>query len=741
MKILKRVHFLKDHRWQPPQNIISKIEELSLDQKISMMSGDIPFAQGLKDMLENDFYHKHAFPGGEIPEKNIEGIKFIDGPRGVVLFGGATMFPVPMARGASFDPELEYRIGNAIGTEHKALGGNLFGGVCINLLRHPAWGRAQETYGEDPELLAQMGIALTKGAQQHVMACVKHFAVNSMENARFQVDVVVSETVLHEIYFPHFKRVVQEGDVASVMSSYNALNGEWCGQNKWLLNGILKSSWGFSGFILTDFLFGMRDAKTAVLAGQDLEMPFHMHYDRFLHDLVKSGEIPLTAIDDACARLLYQQKRFADLPVPHLDKVGCETHIQLSREAAARSFVLIKNQKNTNGHCVLPVTKNQSIALIGDLANTPNIGDHGSSDGRPDYVVTPLEGLQQHLSEHQTLAYNDGTDIKAAVELARLNDVAILVVGYTAKDEGEYIAPISMGPFADGIKPPRALNNLFKIKALKPLWRKIVEWASERKLKKQDINNNESFDRGGDRRSLKLQPHHESLIKAVSAVNPNTVVLIMAGSAVTMENWRHDVSAIMNVWYPGMQGGNAIADVIFGDLSPSGKLPFTLPEDAADLPELDIDATTIEYDAWHGYQRFAKYGYKAAYPFGHGLNYADLTWLQSSLNKTRFAEHDEIIMKIEIQNASDIDCYETVLCFLKSQQNDREYPPIELKGFSSKRLAAKSNQLISVSVPIANIAYYSEEQSMMTYTPGSYEIALCKHAEDSSAVWHPIVLE
>jgi beta-glucosidase len=438
---------------------------------------------------------------------------------------------------------------------------------------------------------------------------------------------------------------------------------------------------------------------------------------------------------------LYQQKRFADLPVPHKDKVGCEAHMLLTREAAARSFVLIKNQKNTNGHCVLPVTKNQSMALIGTLAKTPNLGDHGSSDGRPKYVVTPLEGLQQQLSEHQTLAYNDGTDIEAAVELARLNDVAILVVGYTAEDEGEYIAPISMGPFADGIKPPRVLNNLFKIKALKPLWRKIVDWASERNRKKRDINNNESFGRGGDRRSLKLPPHHESLIKAVSAVNPNTVVLIMAGSAVTMEDWRHDVSAIMNVWYPGMQGGNAIADVILGVLSPSGKLPFTMPEDAAHLPEFDIDVTSIEYDAWHGYQRFAKYGYKAAYPFGHGLNYADLTWQPSSINKSRFAEHDEIIMQVEIQNAADIDCFETAMCFLKSKQDDREYPLIELKGFSSKRVAANSNQLISVSVPIANIAYYSEEQSMMTYTPGSYEVALCKDAEDSSAVWHPIVLE
>ena len=167
-----------------------------------------------------------------------------------------------MARGAAWDVELEERIGDVIGRELRALGGNFFGGICINLLRHPAWGRAQETYGEDPYHLGELGAALTRGVQRHVMACAKHFAFNSMENARFTVDVQISPRALHEIYLPHFKRVVDEG-VAAVMSAYNSVNGEWCGQNQMLLTDILKEQWGFEGFVLTDFMFGMRDAQKA----------------------------------------------------------------------------------------------------------------------------------------------------------------------------------------------------------------------------------------------------------------------------------------------------------------------------------------------------------------------------------------------------------------------------------------------------------------------------------------------
>ncbi|MEQ1703836.1 MAG: glycoside hydrolase family 3 N-terminal domain-containing protein, partial [Ilumatobacteraceae bacterium] len=204
------------------------VATLSEHEKLWCLDGDSPTWAGLK-FLSEDGYHQSVFHGAELERIGFPGIRFSDGPRGAVV-GNATAFPVPMARGATWDLDLEERIGDAIGAELRAIGANLTGAVCINLLRHPAWGRAQETYGEDPHHVGELGAALTRGLQRHVMACMKHFACNSMENARFSVDIEVDDVALHEVFLPHFKRVVDEG-VASVMSAYNSVNGEWCGQS------------------------------------------------------------------------------------------------------------------------------------------------------------------------------------------------------------------------------------------------------------------------------------------------------------------------------------------------------------------------------------------------------------------------------------------------------------------------------------------------------------------------------
>ncbi len=318
--------------------------QLTQDEKIKMMSGDPPFWLGMADMLGGG-YADHPWVAGAVPRLGIPGVRFADGPRGVIMDGGTT-FPVSMGRGATFDPDLEERIGDVIGRELRAMGGNFFGGVCINLLRHPAWGRAQETYGEDPVHLGEFGAALVRGVQKHVMACAKHYALNSMENARFSVDVTIAPRPLHEIYLRHFKRAVEEG-VASIMSAYNSVNGEWCGQNYALLTQILKQQWGFQGFVMTDFIFGMRDSKKAALAGQDIEMPFDMIHRQHLKELVERGEVPVERIDDAALRVLRQQIRFAQGRDPReysLEVVGSEAHRKVAREAAEKAIVLLKNE-------------------------------------------------------------------------------------------------------------------------------------------------------------------------------------------------------------------------------------------------------------------------------------------------------------------------------------------------------------------------------------------------------------
>jgi beta-glucosidase len=247
------------------------LNRLTPDERLRLLDGDLEFWDGMADMMING-YNRTPLPMGRIDRLGIPGLLFSDGPRGVVM-GQSTAFPVSMARGATWDVALEERVGTAIGLELRAQGANFFGGVCVNLPRHPAWGRAQETYGEDPVLLGEFGAALTRGVLPNAMAVAKHYALNSMENARFTVDVTADDATLHEVYLAHFRRVVEQG-VSGIMTAYNSVNGEWAGQNERLMEGILRGEWGFTGVTVSDFIWGLRDAATSLRAGLDVEEPF-----------------------------------------------------------------------------------------------------------------------------------------------------------------------------------------------------------------------------------------------------------------------------------------------------------------------------------------------------------------------------------------------------------------------------------------------------------------------------------
>src|SRR4051794_39648313 len=326
------------------------VAQMTVEEKLGCLDGDTPFWTGLVDMATGGGYHAHTWPAGRVERLGIPGIEFSDGPRGVVI-DHATCFPVSMARGATWDPDLEERIGEVIGRELRAVGANFYGGVCVNLLRHPAWGRAQETYGEDPFLVGEMGAALARGAQRHVMACVKHFACNSIENARFKVDVEADERALHEVYLPHFKRVVDEG-VASVMSAYNSVNGAWCGESHDLLTSILRDEWGFDGFVISDFIFGLRDPVASVGAGLDIEMPFAQQRHEALPAALADGTLAEADVDRAVPRILATILRFCDrldAPRPERGLLAAPEHRALARKAATRSIVLLRNEPAGSG--------------------------------------------------------------------------------------------------------------------------------------------------------------------------------------------------------------------------------------------------------------------------------------------------------------------------------------------------------------------------------------------------------
>jgi beta-glucosidase len=699
-----------NHMDKQKDQVRALMKKMTLEDKLNLMDGDTPFWTGFGEMVNG--YNVHPYSAGAIPELGIQGIQFVDGPRGIVM-QGATTFPVSMARGATWDTTLEEKVGQVIGKELRANGGNFFGGVCINLLRHPAWGRAQETYGEDPLILGEMGAALARGVQKHGMACVKHFALNSMENSRFQVDVRISDRALHEIYLPHFKRVIDKGNVAAVMSAYNSMNGEWCGQNKILLTDILKKKWKFEGFVITDFLFGMDDSKKAALAGQDIEMPFQTIHGQNLIRHVQSGEIPMSRIDDAVCRILTQQIKWVK-PVEYVNEViGSEEHRMLSREVAEKSMVLLKNENR-----LLPLKGHKKLAVIGRLAATTGTGDAGSSNTRPKQVVTVIEGLRNRFSDTMEVIYNEGNDLKSAAIVAESADVVILIVGYTHDDEGEYVPP---GMFEQKSKLLPQPSTPEEKKIAQSF---LAPPAAEGAL-------TDTFSLGGDRADLNLRQEDIHLIHTIAKANKNTVVSIIAGSAVLMEEWKEEVPAIIMQWYSGMEGGNALAAFLAGDINPSGKLPFVIPTSADHLPHFDLDAKTITYDLWHGYRKLDKDGNQPAFPFGFGLSYTKYEYENLRLDKDRYTDTDTITASVDITNTGEMNGEEIVQFYISAIDSKIERAPKELKAFVKSSISAGERKTITLDVPVSDIAYYKETAGKFVVEPIEYEAFVGRHSQDA----------
>ncbi len=639
---------------------------MSIEEKVKQMSGDGTLIIDGPKMLKK--YNAKPIPAGRNKRLGIPGVLFSDGPRGVVM-GNSTCFPVSMARGASWDIDLEERIGDVIGVEAKAQGANFFGGVCINLLRHPAWGRAQETYGEDTHLLGEMGAALVRGTQKHVMACAKHYACNSIENARFKVNVKVDERTLREVYLAHFKRCVDEG-VASIMSAYNKVNGYYCGHNKHLLTDILKNDWGFKGFVVSDFIWGVRDGKAAINAGLDIEMPFKMKMKpKKVLALLNSGEIKEEQINDSVLRVLKQLIRFARKPDPILYskyKVVCKEHTQLALEAARKSIVLLKNKNN-----VLPIQKEtvKKIAVIGELALKPNLGDYGSSRVRSPYFIAPLEGIKNIAGAEFEVNYEDGKDIEKAKILAQASDIVIIVAGLTYKDEGEWVKP-----------------------------------------------------RGGDRDSLRLHLSDEELIKSVAAVNQKCIVIMEGGSAIITEEWKDKVLAILMAWYPGLEGGTAIAEILFGLVIPCAKLPVVFPKFEKDLPFFDKYAKEIEYGYYHGYKLMEKKGTEPAFPFGFGLSYNKYSYKSLVIDKQTVKINDKIEIGVHVMNTGSVVGEEIVQMYVGYKGSCVDRPVKELKGFGKILMNPGEIKELKMTLKPSDLAYYDPEKKCWEIEPIEYEL-------------------
>jgi beta-glucosidase len=674
------------------QSLVDEVlVEATLAEKVSMMSGK-GFFQAFVD--DDKLWGARPYrAGGGIERLDVPALWFTDGPRGVAR-GQSTCFPCTMARGASFDVDLERRIGEAMAIEIRAQGCNLSGAVCVNLLRHPGWGRAQETYGEDPVHLAEMGIALGTGLQAHnVIATVKHFAVNSIENSRFKVDVQVGERALHEVYLPHFREILDAG-VMSVMSAYNKLNGEYCGQHRHLLTDILRGEWGFEGFVHSDWVRGVYTTYGAS-AGLDIENPEPLVWGAKLQAAVEAGQVEPAVIDTACRRILTTLYSFtlAEDPLPEYTEslVSCAAHVTLAREAAEKSAVLLENR----GALPLDKARVKRLAVLGRLAALENTGDYGSSRVRARHVITAVQGLSGYLGTDAVLA-GDEDDLTAAAYAAAAADAVVLVVGTTADEEGEYIpGDINLGQEATAGDEARPIPALPR-------------------------------SRGGDRRDLGLPATQVALIKAAAAAAAGKpiIVVIVSGSAILVEDWRDHATAILQTFYSGMEGGTALARLLFGEVSPSGRLPFTVARDPAHYPHFDPDADSVVYDLWHGYPKLLKEGVAPRYPFGHGLSYTSFATRALKVRR----QGDRLVASVAVTNSGGMAAAHAVLLFAEAPDRLGERWPRKLIGFAKPMLAPGETRIVEVSIPLWRLMLRDNRRWVLE--PGSYRILACADATD-----------
>lgn len=631
------------------------VNKMTLEEKVGLMSGDTSLQKITCEKQMGVHWNQYPYGAGGNQRFGVPKILFCDGGRGVVCgVRRATCFPVPIMRGATFDVKLEKQIGHAIGREVRAFGGNFFGGICVNLPYHPGWGRCQEVYGEDSCLLGAMGSALIQGVQdEYVIACVKHYAFNSMENSRFKVSIDCGVRTEREVFLRHFKECIDSG-AAAVMSAYNKYRGILCGHSEYLLRRVLKGEWQFDGFVISDFFWGISDTERAVTGGCDVEMCHTSVYGKQLLDAVRSGRVDESLIDEAAMRIVRTMVAFdrefsCSGQKAGEEVIGCRQHAKLALRAAQEGITLIKNENH-----VLPLSRNMKrIAVIGKLAAEENTGDRGSSRVYPEHVITPLEGIVKKVPGSEVVYY-DGDDPEHMKRLAAGADAVIFIVGLNHRDEGEYKQPDPDGT------------------------------------------------RGGDRESLRLHRSEVEMLEKVGDINPVSAVVVMGGGTVLISEWEQKISAILFTYYPGQEGGTALAQILFGEVNPSGKLPFTLPAEEFDLPCVDWDAAEQHYGYYCGYRRLDKLGIEPFRPFGYGLSYTEFTLSEPEAiwDKGRLSSF------VTVKNTGTAAGTEVVQMYAGFSRSALDRPVKILCGFQRVRLKPDEEKRVRISCPGDRLKYY-----------------------------------
>ncbi|MEY3896244.1 MAG: hypothetical protein RLZZ214_1764 [Verrucomicrobiota bacterium] len=644
------------------QPVETRVEDLlsrmTLEEKVLLLHADSKFTTA-------------AIPRLGIPRRWLS-----DGPHGVREDIGpdtwessghtddfATAMPAAICLAATWNPELGFSEGEVIGQEARARGKDIMLGPGVNILRTPLCGRNFEYFGEDPFLAGAMGVGYVRGVQsQDVASCVKHFAVNNQELDRGKIDVEVDERALREIYLPAFEAVVRSGGVSSVMGAYNQVRGQYCCHNEYLINGILKGEWGFKGLVVSDWA-GVHETKQAVLNGLDLEMGTDgVGYDDFYlakpyRDGLTSGAFPMAGLDDKVRRNLRVMIATKVLDAGRKPgSLNTAAHQAVARRVAEEGIVLLKNENQT---LPLDAAKLKTIAVIGENATRRHAHSEDSSAIKAFYEISPLDGIVKRASNQVNVIYSLGYQKDGGADLAER-----AVAAAKAADVVIYIGGLNRGTGFD-------CENV-------------------------------------DRADMKLPYGQDELIQKLVAANPNTVV-VLEGTIVEMDPWLGTVPALLQAWYPGMEGGNALAKVIFGDVNPSGKLPATFPKKLADSPAHAFGASgypgvngtaTYSEGLLVGYRWFDAKNIEPQFPFGFGLSYSDFQYSNLELVK---GDGGIVTARFEIKNTGARDGAEVAQLYLHPEKSSVMRPDKELKGFTKVFLKAGESQ--TVSIPLAQSAF------------------------------------
>jgi len=682
------------------QKINEIIPQLTLEEKVAMCHAQSKFST----------------PG--VARLGIPELWYSDGPHGVRMeinwddWGHshwtndtATAFPVLTALASSFNPDLAYEYGNAVAEEALYRGKDVMLGPGVNIYRSPLNGRNFEYMGEDPFLAGQMAVPYIKGMQKNgVASCVKHFALNNQETWRTTVDVEVSERALREIYLPAFEAAVREGNVWSIMGSYNLYNGQHCCHNA-KLNSILRDEWGFDGCVITDW-GGATDTKESAENGLDIEMGTWTNgltastknaYDNYYLaqpylEAIKKGEIDVKTLDEKVTNILRMMFRTNMAKTLKHGKKGNAEHIETALNIAREGIVLLKNDNK-----VLPLDKEttKKIAVIGENATRSMMGG-GSSELKTFHEVSPLEGIKSHFTKADitySMGYASGPEIYGWVLPSKLN--------------------------ADSLK--RAALEAVKDADL------VIYVGGLTKAHQQDCE-------GGDRVSMDLPFGQNELINDILGVNKNMVMVLVDGNAVTMP-WVDNVPAIVEAWYGGCQAGNAIADVLCGDVNPSGKLPYTFPVKLTDNAAHSFESEEVfpglaaeneaknhkEYykeDILVGYRWHETKGIKPLFAFGYGLSYTSFELSNISAKNSG----KTINVKATVSNTGDREGAEVVQVYVGKQDSKVLRAVKELKGFKKAKLAAGAKAEISVEIPVEKLAFWNEETKAWEVEKGKYNV-------------------